>query len=95
MIYILNTLLLQNDAKMVSAVESSKPSKEIKMSTRYGADTLEWLKARGWKEVPLAPGVMGDPHVTDPVTGATLDVYSAAKLQRQRTGEYPKFLKAD
>jgi hypothetical protein len=61
--------------------------------TRYGGQTLDWLTKRGWTKVSLPPGVMGDPRVTDPMTGDEMDVYTAAKKQKERTGEYPEFLK--
>lgn len=63
------------------------------MATRYGHQTFEWLLGRGWMAAPPpAPGVMGDRHVLDPKTGQELDVYTAARLEKERTGVYPEFL---
>ncbi len=65
------------------------------MATRYGHLVYEWLLDRGWHKGPKPSSknfVCGDPSVIDPVDGAQCGVYLAAKLQRERTGEYPDFL---
>lgn len=66
------------------------------MATRYGHQVLIWLVKRGWIAVPIDPNVMGDQQVSDPLQSNKIyDVYTAAKIQRQRTGEYPDFLPKD
>ena len=74
------------------------------MATRYGFKTFEWLREHGWKpdemifeygkmnSVNLEDCVFGDRHVIDPVSGNKMDVYTAAKLQQERSGEYPAWL---
>lgn len=69
------------------------------MATRYGYETLQWLKERGWQEAPLPADSVtefycGDQGVIDPKTNKELTVYAAAKLHRDRTGDYPEFLKS-
>lgn len=73
------------------------------MATRYGHVVLCWLAERGWTAAPLERSVVpghpegairpGDRHVIDPLTGEKYDVYSAARIHRERTGEYPDALK--
>lgn len=66
------------------------------MATRYGGRVKDWLIERGWTAVPFmvidGDPVIGDQAVLDPVTKEEMNVYTAAKLQRERTGEYPDFL---
>lgn len=63
------------------------------MATQHGHETYNWLLARGWKETPISFDPLSDLQVVDPQTGKQIDVYSAAKLQKDRTGDYPDFLK--
>lgn len=63
------------------------------MATRYGFAILEWLIERGWQKVPVDdPEVIGDQWVCDCCTQKEMTVYEAAKIQQERTGEYPDFL---
>lgn len=59
------------------------------MATRYGWQTQKWLVERGWKTGVLPDGICGDVPVIDPQTGKQMTVYEAARLHRERTGEYP------
>lgn len=61
------------------------------MATPHGAELLQWLVERGWIEVPLQPGVMGDPQVKNKA-GVVFNLYDAAKEQKRMTGEWPGFL---
>lgn len=63
------------------------------MATRHGWATLDWLLKRGWSAAPLDGDVFGDQAVVDPVLGDTTTVYEAARRHRERTGDYPPFLK--
>lgn len=65
------------------------------MATRYGFEVLAWLLERGWSKDKLDDDIIGDQHVIDPKTGKTMDVYNAAKLHNERTGEYPSCLNAE
>ena len=63
------------------------------MASRYGHQTLQWLLNHGWEAAPVPKQfVCGDRLVVDPQTKQKTNVYEAAKLQKERTGEYPEFL---
>jgi hypothetical protein len=67
-----------------------------KMATMHGYSTLSWLVKCGWKAAPFEDDrgfVCGDQQVIDPQTNRKMNVYEAAKLHKERTGEYPEFLK--
>lgn len=53
------------------------------------ADCMQWLLSRGWKlaPTPYSPAAAGDPKVIDPVTGLTVGLYEAAKLEAERLHE--------
>lgn len=65
------------------------------MATRYGWQTYSWLQMLGWRKGKELPeDQFDDPLVTDPVTGEDdINVYEAVKRQKERTGQYPEFLK--
>lgn len=66
------------------------------MATRYGYQVLQWLLERGWRPEPHGPEgaepICGDRGVLNPRTGVRMNVYDAARLNREWTGEYPDFL---
>ncbi len=64
------------------------------MATRHGHRVLKWLEKRGWKPAPVPEEfICGDQRIIDPETDKEMSVYEGAKLQKERTGEYPEFLK--
>jgi hypothetical protein len=68
------------------------------LATRYGHEVFRWLIERGWQEAPQVQlgkndFSCGDSHVIHPHTQEHIDVYTAALLHKERTGEYPDFLK--
>lgn len=66
------------------------------MATRYGGQVYVWLLEKGWQPAPSPKEfVCGDSRVIDPMTNTEVSVYEAAKLQKERTGEYPDFLPED
>jgi hypothetical protein len=66
------------------------------MATMYGHQVYEWLLERGWEAAPPPKEfVCGDPHVNNPDTKEPMNVYLAAKLHREKTGEYPDFIPKD
>lgn len=68
------------------------------MATMNGLATYIWLVERGWTAAPEKENTdpadmpIGDPMVVDPISGMTMGLYEAARLERKRTGEYPEFL---
>lgn len=63
----------------------------------YGGKVLQWLVERGWSPAPFGRKrgeamICGDRQVVDPLTKKNTNVYEAAKIQKDRTGEYPDFL---
>lgn len=66
------------------------------MATLHGYATFCWLIDRHWKAAPWDEDdedfVCGDQNVIDPQTNEEMTVYQAAKLHKERTGEYPEFL---
>ena len=66
---------------------------EETMATRYGTAVLHLLKDRGWKEAPVSEEfICGDQNVLHPETNEEITVYNAAKIQKEKSGEYPDFL---
>jgi hypothetical protein len=66
------------------------------VATRWGKHVYNWLLQRGWLPGPPLPdGVHGDRAVIDPHTKQQIDVYAAAKVQEERTGEYPDVPKTE
>lgn len=66
------------------------------MASRYGKAVYEWLLERGWLPgPPLPPKVHGDLAVVDPHTNRQVDVYTAARLHKERAGEYPECLNSE
>lgn len=62
------------------------------MASQFGAKTLDWLKQRGWTEVPLEAGMKGDPRVRSRFYGVTVSLHEAVDMQHKLTGEHPDFL---
>lgn len=69
------------------------------MATYHGYAILRWLVERSWIAAPFKDDdedfVCGHQNVIDPQTKEEMTVYKAAILHKERTGEYPEFLKGE